>query len=186
MSKPISPFESNPPSGKSILLSVVAAVLGAAVVLVTIILPAEYNIDPTRIGGVLGLTALNEPGKTVQLTDVVGGNEKFREVAIPDFGKPVPLPNPTVFQKGSAAAKVEEKTVTLKPGEQTEIKALLKTAQVLTFSWQAEGGIVYTDFMVTSRTPPTTSGYATKSSRAAPKVAARSSRPSRASMAGSG
>ena len=146
MSKPISPFESNPPSGKSILLSVVAAVLGAAVVLVTIILPAEYNIDPTRIGGALGLTAMNEPAKTVQFTDAVGGNEKYREVAIPDFGKPSPLPNPAVFQKQTAAAKVEEKIVTLKPGEQTEIKALLKAAQVLTFSWQAAGGIVYTDF----------------------------------------
>jgi hypothetical protein len=89
---------------------------------------------------------MNEPAKTVQLADVVGGNEKFREVAIPDFGKPVPLPNPAVFQKQAAAATVEEKTVTLKPGEQTEIKALLKTAQVLTFSWHAEGGIVYTDF----------------------------------------
>lgn len=146
MSKPISPFESNPPSARSILLSVLAAVLGAAVVLVTIILPAEYNIDPTRIGGVLGLTAMNEPAKTVQLTDVVGGNEKLREVAIPDFGKPVPLPNPAVFQKQVATAKAEEKTVTLKPGEQTEVKVLLKTSQVLTFSWQAEGGIVYTDF----------------------------------------
>jgi hypothetical protein len=146
VSKPISPFESNPPSGKSILLSVLAAVLGAAVVLVTIILPAEYNIDPTRIGSVLGLTAMNEPAKTVQLTDVVGGNEKLREVAIPDFGKPAPLPNPAVFQKQLATAKAEEKTVTLQPGEQTEIKVLLKTSQVLTFSWQAEGGIVYTDF----------------------------------------
>lgn len=146
MSKPISPYESNPPSGKNILLSAVAAVFGATVVLVTIILPAEYNIDPTRIGGALGLTALNAPATTVQLTDIVGGNETYREVAIPDFGKPVPLPNPAVFQKQTAAAKVEDVSVTLQPGQQTEIKALLKTAQVVTFSWQAEGGVLYTDF----------------------------------------
>lgn len=146
MAKPISPFESNPPSGKSIFFSVVVAVLGAALVLLTIVLPAEYNIDPTRIGGALGLTALNGPAKTVQLTDVVGGNEKYREVEIPDFGKPVPLRNPAVFQKQTTVAKVEEKTVTLQPGEQTEIKVLLQAAQVITFSWQAEGGIVYTDF----------------------------------------
>jgi hypothetical protein len=82
----------------------------------------------------------------VQLTEVVGGNEKLREVAIPDFGKPVPLPNPAVFQKQTAATKMEQISVTLQPGQQTEIKALLKTAQVVTFSWQAEGGVVYTDF----------------------------------------
>jgi hypothetical protein len=146
VSKPMSPFEISPPSGKSILLSVVAAILGAAVVLVTVVLPAEYNIDPTGIGGALGLTALNAPAKTVQLTEVVGGNEKYREVAIPDFGKPVPLPNPAVFQKKAAAAKSDALTITVPPGQQTEIKALLKTAQVITFSWQAEGGVVYTDF----------------------------------------
>ncbi|MBL8265931.1 hypothetical protein [Steroidobacter sp.] len=146
MSQPISPFESNPPSAKKILISVGAALLGAAAVLVTIILPAEYNIDPTRIGGALGLTALNAPAKTVQFTDVVGGNETYREVAIPDFGEPAPLPNPAVFQKQAQLAKVEDRTVTLQPGQQTEIKTLLDAAQVITFSWQAEGGLVYVDF----------------------------------------
>ncbi|MBB6094999.1 hypothetical protein HNQ60_003886 [Povalibacter uvarum] len=122
------------------------ALAGAAAVLVTIILPAEYNIDPTRIGGALGLTALNAPARTVQVANVVGGNEKYREVAIPDFGQPVPLPNPDVFQKRTAAANSETLTITLQPGQQTELKTLLKTSQMLLFSWQAEGGQVYTDF----------------------------------------
>lgn len=146
MSKPVSPYESNPPSGKGILVSVAVALAGAAAVLVTIILPAEYNIDPTRIGGALGLTALNAPARTVQVANVVGGNEKYREVAIPDFGQPVPLPNPDVFQKRTAAANSETLTITLQPGQQTELKTLLKTSQMLLFSWQAEGGQVYTDF----------------------------------------
>lgn len=146
MSKPISPFEANPPSAKRIVISVIAAIVGAAVVLVTIVLPAEYNIDPTRMGGALGLTALSAPAKTVQITDVVGGNEKYREVPLPDFGEPVPLPNPAVFQKQDGVPKDEDVTLTLQPGEQTEIKALLKTAQVVTFAWQAEGGLVYVDF----------------------------------------
>lgn len=146
MSKPLSPFEAQPPSTKQILVSVVVALVGAAAVLVTVILPAEYNIDPTGIGGALGLTALNAPAKTVQFTEIVGGNEKYREVAIPDFGEPVPLPNPAVFQKQSGVAKAETKTIVLQPGEQTEIKTQLKAAQVITFSWQAEGGLVYVDF----------------------------------------
>jgi hypothetical protein len=146
VSKPISPFEVNPPSARQLFTSVVAAVAGAAIVLVAVILPAEYNIDPTGIGGALGLTALNAPAKTVQFTEVVGGNEKLREVAIPDFGEPAPLPNPAVFQKQAAASKAEQKIVTLQPGEQTEIKTLLRAAQVVTFSWQAEGGALYVDF----------------------------------------
>lgn len=145
MSEPTSPFEADPPSAKRIAISVTAAVVGAAAVLVTVVLPAEYNIDPTGIGGALGLTALNAPAKTVQIMDVVGGNEKYREVAIPDFGQPVPLPNPAVFQKQDSAPTTEQVTVTLQPGERTEIKMLLKVAKVMTFSWQAEGGPVYVD-----------------------------------------
>ena len=146
MSKPVSPFEANPPSIKKILTSVVAALAAAAAVLVAVILPAEYNVDPTGIGSALGLTALNAPAKTVQFTDVVGGNEKYREVAIPDVGEPAPLPNPAVFQKQSGNARTDVKRITLQPGEQTEIKTLLKAAQVVTFSWQTEGGLVYVDF----------------------------------------
>lgn len=62
---------------------------------------------------------------------------KRRGQSIPDFGEPAPLPNPAVFQKHDSAPKTEEVTITLQPGEQTEIKALLKTAKVVTFSWQA-------------------------------------------------
>jgi hypothetical protein len=142
----ISPFEANPPPAKRIAISVISAVAGAAMVLLTIVLPAEYNIDPTGIGGALGLTALHVPAKTVQVIDVTGGNEKYREVAIADFGEPVPLPNPAVFQKQDSAPKTEQMTIKLQPGEQTEIKALLQAAKVVSFSWQAEGGLVYVDF----------------------------------------
>jgi hypothetical protein len=37
-------------------------------------------------------------------------------------------------------------TVTLQPGQQTEIKAILDAAQVIVYDWRAEGGEVYTDF----------------------------------------
>lgn len=146
MSKPVSPYESNPPSGKRILVSVIIALASAAAVLVTLILPAEYNIDPTRIGAALGLTALNAPARTVQVVDVVGGNEKYREAVIPDFGQPVPLPNPGVFQKQIEPSRSETLTITLQPGQQTELKTVLKASQMILFSWQAEGGPVYVDF----------------------------------------
>jgi hypothetical protein len=146
VSQPISPFEADPPSAKKILLSVVAAAIGAGVLLMTVILPAEYNLDPTGVGGALGLTALHAPAKTLQFTEVVGGNEKYREVPIPDFGEPLPLPNPAVFQRHTGAARTESKRITLQPGEQTEIKAVLPVSQAITFSWRAEGGLVYVDF----------------------------------------
>ena len=46
------------PTRKNILLSTALAALVAAVILLTIILPVEYGIDPTGVGGSLGLSAI--------------------------------------------------------------------------------------------------------------------------------
>jgi hypothetical protein len=146
MSESISPFEVNPPSRQRLIASVAVALAGAALVLLIIVLPAEYNIDPTRIGGALGLTAMHAPKRTLQVKDVIGGNEKYREVALPSLDKPVPLPNRAVIQVKPAAARTENVSVTLQPGQQTEIKAVMDAAQVILYSWTAEGGEVYTDF----------------------------------------
>lgn len=147
MSQAASPFEIDPPSRKRLLASVVAAIMGAVVVLVAFVLPAEYGIDPTGIGKALGLSAIHQPTRTLQVKDVIGGNEKYREVTLPASPRdPVPLPNPAVSQIKPAAPRTENVSVTLEPGQQTEIKALLDAAQVIVYSWQAEGGEVYTDF----------------------------------------
>jgi hypothetical protein len=109
-------------------------------------LPAEYAIDPTGVGKALGLTEMSAPTRTLQVKDVIGGNETYREVKVPDPRDPVPLPNPAVAQIKTAAATKEVKTLTLQPGQQTEVKAVLDAAQVIVYSWKAQGGQVYTDF----------------------------------------
>jgi hypothetical protein len=146
MSKPVSPFEVDPPSRKQLVTSILAAVAGAALILVAFVLPAEYAIDPSGIGKTLGLTAMHAPTRTLQIKDVIGGNEAYREVKIPDPRDPIPLPNPAVVQIKQSAPRSETKTIKLEPGQQTEIKAIMDAAQVIVYSWKAEGGEVYTDF----------------------------------------
>lgn len=144
--QPQSPYETSPPQAKRLLRSIGLAIIAAIAILVVIVLPAEYGVDPTGAGRALGLTALNEPTRKLAVKDVVGGNEDYREVAIPDPGDPVPLPNPAVVQIKTAEAQTRTITVTLQADQQTEIKALLDTSQVILYSWHAEGGEVYTDF----------------------------------------
>jgi len=146
MSTPVSPFEVNPPSRQKLLKSIAGAIVGAAIILVLVVLPAEYSIDPTGIGKALGLTEMHAPTRTLQIKDVIGGNERYREVKIPDAHDPTPLPNPAVAQIKPTAPKAETKVIKLEPGQQTEIKAVLDAAQVIVYSWKAEGGEVYTDF----------------------------------------
>ncbi len=134
------------PSGKRLALSVIAALAVAAVVLVAAVLPAEYGIDPTGVGRLLGLTELHQPVRSITVKDVIGGNEHVREVAIPEPGQPTPLPNPAVHQDEPAAPKSATVTLTLGIDQETEIKAIMREAKVMLYSWHAEGGTVYSDF----------------------------------------
>ncbi|MDQ3687725.1 MAG: hypothetical protein M3430_19285, partial [Acidobacteriota bacterium] len=54
------PTRAELPSSKQLLRSTAIAIIVATVLLVTIVLPSEYGIDPTRIGRVLGLTQMGE------------------------------------------------------------------------------------------------------------------------------
>jgi hypothetical protein len=134
------------PSGKRIGLSVVVALAVAAVVLVVAVLPAEYGIDPTGLGRALGLTELNAPpSRTIEVRDVLGGNERVREVEIPAFNEPVPLPNPAVHQAEDREVQTRTLTVTLQVDEQTEIKTVLQESKVIAYTWKTDGGLVYCD-----------------------------------------
>lgn len=141
-----SPYEAAPPAAGRLIRSILAAALGAALILVLAVLPAEYNIDPTGVGNALGLTALHDTSRILQIKDVVGGNETYRQVQIPAAGQPIPLPNPAVFQAKPAPAGTKQISVQLAPGQETEIKAVLDAGQVILFSWTAAQGQVYTDF----------------------------------------
>ena len=54
------PSESELPSTERLLQSTVTAALAALVLLLTIVMPAEYGIDPTGIGGITGLKRMGE------------------------------------------------------------------------------------------------------------------------------
>lgn len=141
-----SPFEANPPSNARLTKSIGVALVLAVLALCVVVLPAEYGVDPTGIGRALGLTEMRAPTRTLQVKDVIGGNEKYREIKIPDTKDPIPLPNPAVIQVKPTAPRTDTITITLKPVEETEVKAVLDAAQVVLYDWKAEGGEVYTDF----------------------------------------
>lgn len=136
------------PSTPSLLKATAITIIGAAVLLVLVVLPAEYGIDPTGFGALTGLDSLaGEATETIVITDNIGGNESLREVEIPMFGEPTPLPNPEVFQSQAAPAQSFSMNIELQPFEQTEIKTVLEEGKVILYSWEVVGeGIVYIDF----------------------------------------
>ena len=59
MSSP-QPTPSTPASSRQLLRSTLIALAVAGLLLVTVVLPAEYGIDPTGAGRVLGLTRMGQ------------------------------------------------------------------------------------------------------------------------------
>lgn len=136
------------PSSSTLIKATVGTIIAAIILLVLVVLPAEYDIDPTGFGALTGLDRIGgEPTETIVITDIIGGNETLREVEIPMFGDPAPLPNPAVFQKQDEAAQSFTMSVELGAFEQTEIKTMLGEGKVITYDWEVEGGErVYVDF----------------------------------------
>src|SRR3990167_20175 len=54
------PTRAELPSAQKLFRSTLSAVVVAGVLLVTIVLPSEYAIDPTGVGSALGLTKMGE------------------------------------------------------------------------------------------------------------------------------
>lgn len=138
---------SQPASNKRLIASVLVAAVAGVLLLLAVVLPAEYGVDPLGIGGLLGLNAMNaEPTRTIEITDVIGGNEQLVEVEIPDFGEPVPLPNPAVHQDETRAAQTRTLEVTIPAEGETEIKTVLGEGKVILYSWEVDRGDIYSDF----------------------------------------
>ena len=138
---------SQPASNRRLVVSVLVAAAAGVALLLTVVLPAEYGVDPLGVGGLLGLDAMNaQPTRTIEITDVIGGNEQVAEIEIPDFGDPVPLPNPAVHQDEAAPSTSRTMQIPIGPEQETEIKAVLAQGKVILYSWEVDQGDIYSDF----------------------------------------
>jgi len=103
------------PSGKGLLIRVLAALAAALVIAFGFILPAEYQIDPTGFGKIMGLTKMGQ-GAVAATAAAHSYNQAFRTDRI---------------------------SLTLYPGMDYEYKVHMKEGEVLVYSWNAQGVYEY-------------------------------------------
>lgn len=145
------------PSTRKLLRSTVIAILVAAGLLVTVVMPSEYAIDPTGVGRTLGLTQMGElklilaqealaeaaaPQATAPAPTATSARAPVQQVAQVQaiekpVTKPVTAPAPTL--------RTNQMSVTLKPGEGTEIKLEMLKGKTVSYEWTATGGLVNYD-----------------------------------------
>jgi hypothetical protein len=133
------------PSSAQLIRSTAIAAASAVAILVTVVLPAEYNIDPTGIGGVLGLAEMGEikaqlaeEAEADRLMDLEA--EEQSSLMNDIFG---------LFVGAAHAQEAEvwrdEITFTLAPGDSAEWKLVMEEGQTVEYRIFVEGGRVNFD-----------------------------------------
>ncbi|RWH82148.1 MAG: transmembrane anchor protein [Mesorhizobium sp.] len=147
------PTRAELPTSAQLLKSTAIAIISAAAILVAVVLPAEYGIDPTGAGRMLGLAEMGEI-KT-QLAEEAEADRLRDAQRTPQPVSVVPDQESSFFQRifaeflvGSAAAqetRSDEMSITLTPGEGAEIKLIMMKGAQANYSWTANGGVVNFD-----------------------------------------
>jgi len=107
----------DPPSKPKLVLATLAALALAAVILVTVVLPAEYDIDPLGTGEALGLVVLSRPGAT-----------------------PIPVREDGLVALGSSY-RTDTRAFALAPGGFVEFKYRLEAGRAMLYSWSASSWV---------------------------------------------
>ena len=134
------------PSSKQLLKSTAIAAGAAVAILVTVVMPAEYGVDPTGVGGVIGLTEKGEI-KT-QLAEEAELDRQMQQPAADEQSSL--LDDLLGLFIGTAHAQeaeswTDEFSFTLEPGEGIEWKLVMEEGATAEYAWAAEGGVVNYD-----------------------------------------
>jgi len=147
------PSRAELPTTRQLIRSTVIAFVSALFILVTIIMPSEYGLDPTGAGRLLGLTEMGEIKEQLH-------NEAEADRLLEQQNQ---TPKPSNDQSSllnsvvsrlfisSAAAQTPEidwkdqHSIVLKPGQGTEVKLVMAESAKAEFSWTVQGGVANFD-----------------------------------------
>ena len=129
------------PSAAKLLRSTMIAAATAAVILVAVVLPAEYGVDPTRIGSVLGLTEMGrikmQLAGEAEAEPVLAATvdaPQATAAAEPDAPEIAPEVAPEVTN-----AWRDEISFTLAADAAAEFKLIMKEGALAQFEWYTDG-----------------------------------------------
>jgi hypothetical protein len=154
------PPESELPSSRTLVKSTLIAAGVALVLLVTVVLLAEYGVDPTGFGRVTGLKRMGEikmalareAASSDAAANAATATADEAPAAAPDVA-PVVAPavapavasSPAATPATDSAARSDESRVTLAPGQAAEIKLAMRKGARVRYSWATDRGVLNFD-----------------------------------------
>ena len=142
------------PSSRTLLRSTLIAAGVALVVLVTVVMPAEYGVDPTGIGRLLGLKEMGEIKVALAREAATADSVEAATAgatAAPASAAPAiaPTAGPSGAPAGAASTDTSIRShvteIVLRPNEGKEIKLLMRKDARVTYSWSTDRGVVNYD-----------------------------------------
>ena len=146
----------NLPTTRQLIRSTIIAAVIAAVLLVAVVLPAEYGVDPTGIGNVLGLTEMGRIkvslAKEIELAESAEKTTPAAASTPPAAATETTASAPAPVA-AAAASRSDVATITLQPNQGREIKLAMREGARVTFSWKTDKGVVNFDEHADSKVP---------------------------------
>lgn len=139
------------PTTGMLLRSTALAAGVAGVLLATAVLPAEYGVDPTRAGSVLGLTEMGRIKRQLAAESAADARaDAAASSASPPAAAAAPVPaaasipaaTPAVAARGERSDRT---VITLAPDAAAEIKLVMDEGARARFVWSSSGGRVNFD-----------------------------------------
>jgi hypothetical protein len=151
------------PTPRALLRSTVIALGVAAVLLVTVVLPAEYGVDPTGVGDVLGLKRMGEIKVSLALeaeADAAAdaAARGAEEEAATNFVASAQTPAPAAVTDDNGSSKTEMMEITLQPHEGKEVKLQMVEGAVAQYEWWTDSGVVNSELHADFPPNSTTAG----------------------------
>ncbi len=136
------------PTNKKLFRSTIIAVISAAVILVAVVLPSEYGIDPTGFGSITGLKRMGEI-KTSLAEELKADQSK--QIDSEGQADPARTSNRVEVttepdtEQIDATGRKDTMEVTLAAGKSTEIKLTMSKDAEVEFSWSSDAGAAFYD-----------------------------------------
>ena len=124
------------PSTKRLLKSTAWAAIVAIILLVTVVMPAEYGIDPTGIGNAIGIKRMGEI--KVSLAQEAAADQAADAQAALAAPTSSNAPSPPTITDNNAPQK-HETIITLTPDEGTEVKVAMNKGGKVQYTWSTDG-----------------------------------------------
>lgn len=132
-------LENELPSKGKLIKSTIIAIISATIILLTVVLPAEYGLDPTGIGSFIGLKRMGEIKVSLAEEAALEENNANLSLSVEPV-KNTSTGNASDSEDSNKSVRSDKFTVSLEPNQGKEIKLTMLEGAKVNYRWYTDSG----------------------------------------------